>query len=377
MERNDRWLAFTLRAALIVVFLWMVKGLLVPIALGALFALILNPLMRRLRRRLGRFSGQAPLILTIGALVLVVIPFGLIATELVASVNEFLSRDLSEVVNRFQSFIGRHLSGIGARLGLEIADLRDRATTLLQQLGGSVAGVASGFARALPAQIVNVFLFVLSLFYFLRDGAGLLRFLLRLSPFRGADIDELFASIQETVHGAIVGQLVTSAVQGGLTIFALTVFRVPGALLFGVIATLLSILPMIGTTPVTLGAALYLLASGRVGAALGMLVAALLIGVSDNVVRPYVQSSQTRMHPLLTLVSIFGGLEAFGAAGVFLGPVIAAMALWTLDTYAALRQKQQQRDLPTLDAPAPALGDPAQARVGVDRDRDGDPGEQR
>lgn len=343
MERNDRWLAVTLRLALIVLFLWMVKGLLVPIALGALFALILNPLQRRLRPRLGRFGHQTPLILTISALVLVVIPFGLIATELVASANDFLSRDLTQVVNQVQSFVGQHLSGIADRIGLNTAELRDRATSLLQQIGGAVAGVASGVARALPGQIVNVFLFVLALYYFLRDGAGLLRFLLRLSPFRPADTDELFASIRETVYGAIVGQLATSAVQGGLTIFALTLFQIPGALLFGVIATVLSILPMIGTTPVTIGAVLYLLASGRIGAAIGMAAFVVVIGLSDNVVRPYVQSSQTKMHPLLTLLSIFGGIELFGAAGVFLGPVIAAMALWTIDTYAALREKQQQR----------------------------------
>jgi predicted PurR-regulated permease PerM len=343
MERNDRWLAVTLRSGLIVLFLWMVKGLLVPVALGALFALILNPLQRRLRPRLGRFSRQTPLILTISALVLVVIPFGLIATELVASVNDFLSRDLTQVVNQVQGFVGQHLSGLADRLGFNTAELRERATGLLQQIGSAVAGVASGLARALPGQIVNVFLFVLALYYFLRDGAGLLRFLLRLSPFRPADTDELFASIRETVHGAIVGQLATSAVQGGLTLLALTIFKVPGAFLFGVIATILSILPMIGTIPVTIGAVLYLLASGRIGAAIGMGVFAVLIGVSDNVVRPYVQSSQTSMHPLLTLLSIFGGIELFGAAGVFLGPVIAAMVLWTIDTYAALREKQQKR----------------------------------
>jgi predicted PurR-regulated permease PerM len=348
MERNDRWLAFTLRATLVLAFLWMVKGLLVPVALGALFALILNPLQRRLRRRLGRLGGQAPLILTIGALVLVVIPIGLIATEIVTSANDFLSRDLSEVLNRVQAFVGQHLSGLGQRVGLNTDELRDRAATVLQQLGGSVAGVASGFARALPGQIVNLFLFILALYYFLRDGGRLVRFLLRMSPFPEAETDELFASIRETVHGAIVGQLATSAVQGGLTIIALMIFQVPGALLFGVIATLLSILPMVGTTPVTFGAALYLLASGRIGAAIAMAVAAILIGVSDNVVRPYVQSTQTRMHPLLTLLSIFGGIELFGAAGVFLGPVIAAMALWILDTYAALREKQAQRG----DAPA-------------------------
>ena len=138
----------------------------------------------------------------------------------------------------------------------------------------------------------------------------------------------------------IIGQLATSAVQGGLTTLALYLFDIPSALMFGIIATLLSVLPLIGTTPVTLGAAVYLLASGRPGAAAGMAVAAALIGLSDNVVRPWVQSTNAQMHPLLTLLAIFGGIELLGAAGVFLGPVIAAMAIWTIDLYAGSHWKR-------------------------------------
>ena len=84
-------------------------------------------------------------------------------------------------------------------------------------------------------------------------------------------------------------------------------------------------------------------AASRYPAAVGMAVAAVIIGVSDNIARPWVQSARGGLHPLLVLVSIFGGLQTLGPAGVFLGPVIAAMALWAIDTYAALREKQEQR----------------------------------
>jgi predicted PurR-regulated permease PerM len=269
-----------------------------------------------------------------------------LAAKLVTSVNDFLSRDVADISSRLQSLLDRNLSGVGHRFGLETSDVRGHLNDLLSRIGGSIAGVAGGLAQALPGQIVNVFLFVLGLYYFLRDGEGFVRFLIRLSPFREMDTHELFASIQQTVHGAIVGQLATSAVQGGLTLVALLIFNVPGAVFFGALAMLLSVLPMIGTTPVTVGAALYLFASGRIGAAIAMAVSAFLIGLSDNLVRPYVQSTQTRMHPLLTLLSIFGGIELLGAAGVFLGPVIAAMAQWALDTYASLREKQADRTEP-------------------------------
>ncbi len=339
MERNDRWLSTALRLAPLVLFLWMVQNQVVAIALGALFALLLDPLKRRLSRRSPRLARQAPLLLTLGSIVLVVIPFVFIAARVVVSAQGFLAGGVTDVVGRLQAFATEHFAGIAVRFELPVESLRNGAVTLAQRLGSSVAGLASGVASSLPGQIVELFLFILSLFYFLRDGTKLVRWLMRLSPFHMVDTDELFTSIRDTVHGAIFGQLATSLVQGGLTLLALYAFGIPGALMFGIIAMLLSVIPLIGTTPVTVGATIYLLASGRIGPAVGMAVAGVVIGLSDNVVRPWVQSSQTRMHPLVTLLSIFGGIEIIGASGVFLGPVVAAMAIWTVDIYTVEHKK--------------------------------------
>jgi predicted PurR-regulated permease PerM len=339
MERNDRWLGAALRIAPLLLFAWLVRTQIIAIALGGLFALLLDPLRRRLARRSPWFAKQAALLLTAGSIVLVVIPFVLIAARVVVSAQGFLAGGLGDIVGRLQAFTTEHFAGLAERFNLPVEDLQNGAVNLAKRVGTAMAGFASGVASSLPGQIVELFLFVLALFYFLRDGTRLVRWLMRLSPFPEKDTDELFTSIRDTVHGAIFGQLATSAVQGGLTLIALYAFQIPGALMFGIIAMLLSVVPLVGTTPVTVGAAIYLLASGRFGAAAGMAVAAGVIGVSDNVVRPWVQSSQTRMHPLVTLLSIFGGIEVLGAAGVFLGPVIAAMAIWTIDLYADLHTR--------------------------------------
>jgi predicted PurR-regulated permease PerM len=312
----------------------MVRDLLLPVALGALLALLLHPLQRRLTPRLGRFAGWAPTLLTLGAFVLIIIPFAFIAAQVVTGINSFLSQDLNGALNGVQQFGDRFTRRFGDRFAPFGGNLRSEVGGVVQRIGTAIAGLASSFASSLPGQILDVFIFVLALFYFLRDGSRLVRWLLSLSPFRDRDTDELFASIHETVHGAIIGQLATSVVQGGLTILVLFVFKVPGALLFGIIATLLSIIPMVGTTPVTVGAVIYLLIINRFGAAVGMGISAAVIGISDNIVRPYVQSSQSRLHPLLILLGIFGGLQVFGAAGVFIGPVVAAMAVWAVDIYA-------------------------------------------
>jgi predicted PurR-regulated permease PerM len=219
-------------------------------------------------------------------------------------------------------------------------NIRATFQRLVGQVGTAIAGYAGAFATSLPSLLIRLFLFILALYYFLRDGRAISQWMHRMSPFPPDETEELFRSITETVKGAVLSLLATAGVQGGLTTIALYVFRVPGAFLFGIIATLLSVIPLVGTTPVTAGATIYLFASGRFGAAAGMAIAAVIIGFSDNIVRPWVQSSRTQMHPLLTILGIFGGLELFGPAGIFLGPVVAVMAFWTVDTYAHLRDKK-------------------------------------
>lgn len=335
MER-ERWLAVIFRTGLLVLFVWMIRDLLVPIALGALFALLLTPLQGRLGRRLGRGQRFAPLIVTASSLVLIVIPFVFISIEVVQSITEFLARDWTSTFDRLQGFLTNGVDVWGRRVHIGGPQLQSVVSNVGQRAATFMAGFVGGLATSVPSFIIDLFLFVVALYYFLRDGDALGRWMLRFSPFSGGQTRELFASVQETVRGAVMGLIVTALVQGGLTMIGLYIFQVPNAFLLGVLATVLSFIPLVGTTPVTVGAAIYLFVIGRVGAGVGMLATAAVVGVSDNVVRPWVQSSQSRIHPLLVLLGIFGGLTLFGPVGVFLGPIVAAMAVWAVDTYARL-----------------------------------------
>jgi predicted PurR-regulated permease PerM len=326
----------------------MTRTILVPIALGGLFAMLLSPLLGRIKPRLGRADRFAPLVLTTSTLVLVVIPFVFITIEAIRSINRFLMRDWSPIFARMQSFFtegfyirGRTIHIGGAELQAAIQDVGQRIATI-------VADMAANIATALPSILLALFLFGVALYYFLRDGKGLVDWLFQQSPFPPEQTRELFASVRETVNGAILGIIATAIVQGGLTFIALNIFRVPNAFLLAILAMMLSVIPLVGTTPVTVGSMIYLFVTGRFGAGIGMTVAIVIIGLSDNVVRPWVQSSQSRIHPLVVLLGIFGGLEFFGPVGVFLGPVVAAMAVWSIETYAKYHPPRRESSRPSL-----------------------------
>lgn len=324
-----------LRAGLLALFVWLVHPILTPIVLGALFALLLHPLYERL--------GSVPLVrrfrttlVTLGALLLVVVPFVGIAAAAASSINEFLGQERPQL-GEVQGTITRRVLDVARDLGFPTDEVRTWISRALREIGQAIASLAGGIVKSIPAAILGAFLFGVGLFYFLRDGPAMTGWLERHSPFEARSGERLFDEVQKTVRGAILGTFAAALVQGVLTTIALWIFDVPGFVLFGIIATIFSLIPMVGTTPVTVGAMIYLAASGRMGAALGMTVAAVLIGTSDNVVRPWVQGKGGEMHPLLAFLGIFGGLATLGAAGIFIGPVVAAIGLWALRSSGRLR----------------------------------------
>src|SRR5687767_3932408 len=112
IKASDRWLSIILRTFFLGLFLWMVHWLLVPIILGGLLALILYPLEKKLAPKLGRFGRFTPAILTLGALILGVIPFVFFGLKAASTISQFLARDWEQTIQRAQAFIADKTSGI-------------------------------------------------------------------------------------------------------------------------------------------------------------------------------------------------------------------------------------------------------------------------
>jgi predicted PurR-regulated permease PerM len=109
-----------------------------------------------------------------------------------------------------------------------------------------------------------------------------------------------------------------------------------------------SMIPLGGSALVWGPVALFLLVTGHwVRALLMVLWGALVIGMLDNVLRPKLVGNRTRLHELLVLFSVIGGLAVFGPLGLVVGPVVVAIALALLDVF---RQVQRPPALTLREA---------------------------
>jgi predicted PurR-regulated permease PerM len=335
---ESRALVVVLTVALLALGCYVMAPVVAPVIIASQLAIVLAPWHDRVAARLGRRAGLAPVITTLGALLGILGPTLLIFAMTLLQLRGVKTsafagtvRQLSTIGIRFVQRTFGWLSSVGIDMSYQSlkSSLEDGAQAALGRIGDH----ASEWASAAPDALVGISLFVIALYFWLRDGAAFVKWASRSLPFSDEDSALLFDKVRATARDVVVSQLFTGAVQAGLALAFLFLLQVPGAFLWGILAFVLSFIPLFGTTPVTLGATVYLFAVGRPTAGLVMGVGILVIGASDNVVRPLVASSSGNLHPLVTLMAIFGGLAALGASGVFLGPLVAALAQWALEMY--------------------------------------------
>lgn len=208
-----------------------------------------------------------------------------------------------------------------------------------------VAGMAKAIAiwAAKHAQTIvsgtaemamNTLIFFITLYYFLADRDRMVRALLSLSPFDDATDKRLLTRLADTVRHVAFGALVISVVKGILSGIGFAVFGVPGAFVWAIGVAVASQVPLVGAGLVMIPAVLYLLIIGHTGAAIGLAIwGIILVGLIDNVLSPILLEGRTNMHALLILLSILGGLQAFGWIGFIVGPTILAAMLALVDLY--------------------------------------------
>jgi len=298
------------------------------------------PAYRALRERLSLGPSAAAAVMVLAAFLVLVVPLAL-ATPSSRDEIEALRRgveglltgglpSLGEWLGRLPwvgPMLAEKLGGLDLGLGSLLAGLRPYAGSLAQEGLGLLLAVLSGLAQVVIAILLAFFLY--------RDGPaiaaraeGVLR---RLAGTRAVHLLELTGAV---TRGVVYGLLGTAVVQGVLTAFGLWVAGVPQPTLLGIVAGVISILP-VGAPLVWIPAALWLLAEGRTGWGIFLfLYGALGISSVDNFLRPWLIARGADLPLLLTMLGALGGVFAFGFLGLFLGPVLLAVGFSLLKDWA-------------------------------------------
>lgn len=330
---------FTLAAAaaLGVALYQIVRPFLEPLAWAGILALFLHPLQRRLAGWLRGRDNLAAILLTVLVLLTFIGPLTGLAIAFAAQARELaaLTPKLMEHIRAHQgdalasvSFVQGLLDWLNRYLSVSAAEVQQWAVTgarrLLEQLA-SVGGTAFfGAVGTVLSFTVMIFL----LFFLLRDGAVIVRTTVGLIPLSGGRKAALVARMSTVTRAVVLGTVTTAVVQGLLLGIGFAITGLPAPVVFGVIGAVLSVVPFGGTALVWVPGAAALFFMGEPGWGLFLMAwGVLLVSAADNFLKPLLISGQAEVPTLAVFIGVIGGLSAFGLVGMFLGPVIIALAL--------------------------------------------------
>jgi predicted PurR-regulated permease PerM len=213
------------------------------------------------------------------------------------------------------------------------AQILARGSELVGNLGRFAVSSISATTAGTASAILQFFILLYTLFFLLMDGPGLLRKMTSYLPLREAEKELVLDKFVSVTRATLRGTLVIGIVQGTLGGLSFWVAGIDGALFWGTMMVVLSVLPVVGGALVWVPAVIILAATGNWQSALGLtLFNALIVGSVDNVLRPRLVGRDTEMHDLMILFSTLGGIGAFGPMGFIIGPILAAvfMTSWEI-----------------------------------------------
>jgi predicted PurR-regulated permease PerM len=201
----------------------------------------------------------------------------------------------------------------------------EQASRYLLSIGTSIVGNLLSFTL----DTVVVFF---TLFFLFQEGDRVLQSISELLPFDADQTNRLFTGIGEAIVGNLYGSLAVGLAQGTLTGLSFWVLGISAPVLWALVTALASMVPVVGSALVWAPASLALLAAGHWVKAVILLVwGAAVIGQVDVLVRPWVVSTHAKAHPLLVFFALLGGAKAFGAVGIFVGPIALSFVLAVVD----------------------------------------------
>jgi predicted PurR-regulated permease PerM len=324
-------------------------GLIVAPLYGAiLWGIVIAILFGSFHNRIAavvRNPNAAAMLSVFAILVIVILPITILILSIATEASEIYEKiqsgdlDLGKQFNKVFEAMPTWANDWLNRLGLtNFDDLKTRAADAISKGSQAVVVQAVNIGQSTFDFLLNLFVMLYLLFFLLRDGDEIVRRLSKAIPLKRSYKQALFDKFVVVVRATVKGNMVVAILQGALGGIIFWILGIQGALLWGVVMAVLSLLPAVGAAMVWFPVAVYLLATGMVGKGIALMIfGGIVISLVDNLVRPMLVGKDTKMPDYVVLISTLGGLAVFGINGFVIGPLVAALFIAVWDIYSKAR----------------------------------------
>ncbi len=325
---------------LVIGFAYVMRSFWVAGALALVTALVLRPLHRRVERWFRqRYLAAGVTVILTGAFL--ILPIGAVVITIVVEIIRF-SHDLTDLLQQGQ--LAQSLDALNAWVFDAVTparewfgtdwNLRQVLVQVAQKFGTALYQYSPKFVLSTASVGFHIMLWILFLFVLLADGPALYRYVMEILPVAPRHEAQISHEVRDMVIAVYVGMVATALVNGLLMGIAFAVCGIHRPWMWGLVTFGVSFIPIVGAFSIWVGAALYLAMTGAWPYAIGLTIFGLVvIAQVDNVVKPIAMRGRVKIHPVLLLLSILGGIQAMGIVGLVLGPVLVAIFLAALRIY--------------------------------------------
>lgn len=315
------------------------KPFIFVIVIAFIFSIFLNPvyewfLIRTKKKFLA--AGLSLFLLLLGIL----LPFSFILGGVVQEARGLLHllQEKPTLLADIQKTITGELQSYGFPPYIVQFDLQKEVVellkTIVQNIGASLLYAGSIF--------LNTFLVLITTFFFLIQKKRINSYLTNIEILPHHYFVALQERIIQLVNGVVRGNLLAVAIQMVIGMIGFLVFGVPAPILLGVVYGLLSLLPTIGVLLVWVPVAILLFVNQGLPITLFFISWFVLTNLAvDNLVTPKIIGHHTKLHQVLIMFSVIGGIQQFGFIGIVLGPVIVALAFVVVAMYNELVEESK------------------------------------
>lgn len=300
------------------------------IILAVVLAILLYPVYEKILKLCGDRATLSATIIIVLSIIFILTPLTLLSVQIFNQSRDVYVELQKGDVDYLQQAILTIEKPIQVHYPEFSIDVKGYLQQIVVWLGNNAANIISGTTNAL----LGLMLVFISLFFFLKDGKKFLNYIIKLSPLDDAYDVKIFHRIGTMISSVVRGVLFIAVVQAVLVGIGFYLFGVPNATLWGAVAVIASLLPFIGTGLVVFPGVAYLLITGNLMGAIGLAIwGTLLVGLIDNLLMPFMYGKGSKVHPLIILFAVLGGIYAFGPLGFLVGPMMVSFFIALLEIY--------------------------------------------
>jgi predicted PurR-regulated permease PerM len=352
---------FCLIASLVLVFL-LFRPFLKTITLSLICAAVVFPVQRKLYKLFGRREALASLTTSTGLVILIIVPITILAYFFAQEATSFYSRlsgaatlvaPAETIGNALELVVPGIIKPVKKekpkhKLTDKIVSYAKEVLPVIQKSKGSVEAQAMDLAKTglsfalkhaqgvisnVTAVILHFFLFLFTVFFFLKDGPVWLKSLSDTVPLADRQKELIFSRFKDVSISTVFGILFTATVQGFISGIGFWIAGI-SPVLWGTVAAFAALIPMVGAALVWFPAGMYLIIDGNLKSGIFLLIwGGFFVSFLDNFYRPFLMRGTTEVSAVWILFSVLGGLSLFGFSGIFIGPLILSMAITMISIY--------------------------------------------